>query len=135
VKRNAKERQRMNSSKRVLLVDDLANVRRVVKGILKQIGFTEITEADDGSTALAELKKRKVDLIISDWNMPKVSGLELLKAVRSDESMKDTPFLMVTVEALKDNVLEAVQAGVTNYIVKPFTAEDIKEKLEQIFKE
>ncbi len=125
----------MSSNKRVLLVDDLANVRRVMKRILKQIGFTKVTEADDGSTALAELEKREVDLIISDWNMPKVSGLELLKAVRSDESMKDTPFLMVTVEAQKDNVLEAVQAGVTNYIVKPFTAEDIKEKLEQIFKE
>ncbi len=91
-------------------------------------------EADDGSTALAVLKKDQVGLIISDWNMPKVSGLDLLKTVRSDESMKDMPFLMVTAEAQKDSVVQAVQAGVSNYIVKPFTPEAIKEKLEQIFK-
>jgi two-component system chemotaxis response regulator CheY len=124
----------MDLSMKVLVVDDFATMRRILKNILKQIGFTKITEADDGSTALAALKNEKADLIISDWNMPKISGLELLKAVRSDESMKDTPFLMVTAEAQKDNVIQAVQAGVSNYIVKPFTAEAIKEKLEQIFK-
>jgi two-component system chemotaxis response regulator CheY len=119
---------------KVLVVDDFATMRRILKNILKQIGFTKIIDADDGSTALAMLKKDKVDLIISDWNMPKVSGLELLKAVRSDESIKDMPFLMVTAEAQKDSVVQAIQAGVSNYVVKPFTPDAIKEKLEQIFK-
>ena len=124
----------MDLNMKVLVVDDFETMRRILKNILKQIGFTKIIDADDGSTALAMLKKDKVDLIISDWNMPKVSGLELLKAVRSDESIKDMPFLMVTAEAQKDSVVQAIQAGVSNYVVKPFTPEAIKEKLEQIFK-
>jgi two-component system chemotaxis response regulator CheY len=124
----------MDLNMKVLVVDDFATMRRILKNILKQIGFTKIIDADDGSTALAMLKKDKVDLIISDWNMPKVSGLELLKAVRSDESIKDMPFLMVTAEAQKDSVVQAIQAGVSNYVVKPFTPDTIKEKLEQIFK-
>ena len=124
----------MDLNKKVLVVDDFATMRRIVKNILKQIGFTNIIEADDGSTALAMLKKDKVDLIMSDWNMPKVTGLDLLKAVRSDESIKDIPFLMVTAEGQKDNIIQAVQAGVSNYIVKPFTADTVKEKLEQISK-
>ena len=124
----------MDLGMKVLVVDDFATMRRIVKNVLKQIGFTKIVEADDGSTALAVLKNDKVDLIISDWNMPKVSGLELLKAVRSDESMKDMPFLMVTAEGQKDNIVQAVQAGVSNYVVKPFTPETIQEKLEQMFK-
>jgi two-component system chemotaxis response regulator CheY len=124
----------MDLNMKVLVVDDFATMRRILKNVLKQIGFTNMIEADDGSTALAVLKKDEVGLIISDWNMPKVSGLDLLKTVRSDESMKDMPFLMVTAEAQKDSVVQAVQAGVSNYIVKPFTPEAIKEKLEQIFK-
>ena len=124
----------MDLSMKVLVVDDFATMRRILKNILKQIGFTKIIDADDGSTALAMLKKNKVDLIISDWNMPMVSGLELLKAVRSDESIKDMPFLMVTAESQKDSVVQAIQAGVSNYVVKPFTPDTIKEKLEQIFK-
>lgn len=123
----------MDLNMRVLVVDDFATMRRIVKNVLKQIGFTNILEADDGSTALAVLQQDKIDLIISDWNMPKVTGLDLLKAVRSDESMKGTPFLMVTAEAQKDNVIQAVQAGVSNYVVKPFTAEALQGKLEQIF--
>ena len=123
----------MDLDMKVLVVDDFATMRRIVKNVLKQIGFTKIIEADDGSTALAVLKKDKVDLIISDWNMPKVTGLDLLKAVRSDASMKDMPFLMVTAEAQKDNVIQAVQAGVSNYVVKPFTAEALKDKLEKVF--
>ena len=119
---------------KVLVVDDFATMRRIVKNVLKQIGFTKIVEADDGSTALAVLKNDKVDLIISDWNMPKVTGLELLKAVRGDDSMKNIPFLMVTAEGQKDNIVQAVQAGVSNYVVKPFTPETIQEKLEQMFK-
>jgi two-component system chemotaxis response regulator CheY len=123
----------MDLSMKVLVVDDFATMRRILKNVLRQIGFTKIIEADDGSTALAVLKNDNVDLILSDWNMPKVSGLELLKSIRSDESMKDLPFLMVTAEGQKDSVIRAVQAGVSNYIVKPFTADTIKEKLEQIF--
>jgi len=123
----------MDLSMKILVVDDFATMRRILKNVLKQIGFTNIGEADDGSTALAVLKKDKIDLIMSDWNMPKVSGLDLLKAVRSDEAMKATPFLMVTAEGQKDSVIQAVQAGVSNYVVKPFTADTIKEKLEQIF--
>lgn len=123
----------MDLNMKVLVVDDFATMRRIVKNVLKQIGFTKIVEADDGSTALAVLQKDKIDLIVSDWNMPKVTGLELLKTVRSDESMKAIPFLMVTAEAQKDYVIQAVQAGVSNYVVKPFTAEALKEKLEKIF--
>lgn len=123
----------MDLSMKILIVDDFATMRRIMKNILKQIGFSNIVEADDGTTALEELKKTPVDLIISDWNMPKMTGLELLKNVRSMDDLKDVPFLMVTAEAQKQNVIDAVQAGVTNYVVKPFTAEAISEKLEKIF--
>lgn len=122
----------MDTSIRILCVDDFATMRRILKNILKQLGFTNITEADDGTTALEELKKGRFDLIISDWNMPKMSGLELLKTVRSMDDYKNIPFLMVTAEAQKQNVVEAVQAGVSNYVVKPFTAEAISEKIEKI---
>ncbi|MFZ5573258.1 MAG: chemotaxis response regulator CheY [Thermodesulfobacteriota bacterium] len=124
----------MDLSKKILVVDDFATMRRILKNILKQIGFTNITEADNGNAALEELKKKKYDLIISDWNMPQMTGLDLLKTIRSDEAMKDTPVLMVTAEAQKQNVIEAVKAGVTSYVVKPFTAESISEKIEKIFK-
>lgn len=123
----------MDLSMKVLIVDDFATMRRIMKNILKQIGFTNIIEADDGTTALEELKKNSVDLIISDWNMPKMTGLELLKTVRRMEGFKTLPFLMVTAEAQKQNVIDAVQAGVSNYVVKPFTAEAISEKLKKIF--
>ena len=125
----------MDLNMKVLVVDDFATMRRIVKNILNQIGFKNIIEADDGSSALEVLKEDKVDLIMSDWNMPKVTGLELLKAVRSDESMKDVPFLMVTAEGQKNSVVQTVQAGVSDYIVKPFTADTVKEKLEKMFKE
>ena len=123
----------MDPNMKVLVVDDFATMRRIVKNILKQIGFTNIVEADDGSIALGVLKKEKIDLVISDWNMPKMTGLDLLKSVRADESTKHIPFVMVTAEAQKDNVLQAVQAGVNNYVVKPFTADTVREKLEQVF--
>ena len=125
----------MDLNMKVLVVDDFATMRRIVKNILNQIGFKNIIEADDGSTALEVLKKDKVDLIMSDWNMPKVTGLELLKAVRSDESMQDIPFLMVTAEGQKDSVIQTVQAGVSDYIIKPFTADTVKEKLEKMFEQ
>jgi two-component system, chemotaxis family, chemotaxis protein CheY len=123
----------MDLSMKILIVDDFATMRRIMKNILKQIGFTNIIEADDGTTALAELQKTSVDLIISDWNMPKMTGLDLLKAVRSSDNLKNLPFLMVTAEAQKQNVIDAVQAGVSNYVVKPFTAEAISDKLKKIF--
>jgi len=123
----------MDLSMKILIVDDFATMRRIMKNILKQLGFANIIEADDGTTAFEELKKTAVDLIISDWNMPKMTGLELLKKVRSTDDLKDIPFLMVTAEAQKQNVIDAVQAGVTNYVVKPFTAEAISEKLTKIF--
>ncbi len=122
----------MSTSLKILVVDDFATMRRIMKNILKQLGYTNITEADDGTTALEELKKGHFDLIISDWNMPKMTGLDLLKLVRSDSQYKDIPFLMVTAEAQKQNVIEAVQAGVSNYVVKPFTAEAIADKLSKI---
>ncbi len=121
----------LDSNIKILVVDDFSSMRRIIKNTLKQIGFKTILEADDGTTALAMLKNQKVDLILSDWNMPKMSGLELLKEIRRDEELKDIPFFMITAEAQKDNVIQAVQAGVSNYVVKPFTADSIKQKLER----
>ena len=118
---------------KVLVVDDFATMRRIVKNILTQLGFKNITEADDGTSALDVLKSQKIDLIISDWNMPKMTGLDLLKAVRGDAGMADTPFIMVTAEAQQDNIILAVKAKVSQYIVKPFTADTLSEKLDKIF--
>jgi two-component system chemotaxis response regulator CheY len=116
----------------VLVVDDFATMRRIIRNILRDLEFKKILEAEDGTAAVDILKTQKVDLIISDWNMPKMTGLELLKWVRSNEDTKDIPFLMVTAEAQKENVIEAVKAKVSNYIVKPFTAQTLAEKLEKI---
>lgn len=121
-----------DTNMKVLVVDDFATMRRIVKGVLKQLGFTQTIEAEDGSAALAELKKQSVGLIVSDWNMPKMTGLDFLKAVRADDSLKGIPFIMLTAEGQKENVLEAVKAGVSNYIVKPFTLETFSEKLEKV---
>jgi len=123
----------VDTSMKVLVVDDFATMRRIVKGVLKQLGFSDIIEAENGTSALDELKKEKVGLIVSDWNMPKMTGLDLLKAVREDERLKAIPFIMVTAEGQKENVLEAVKAGVSNYIVKPFTPETFNEKLQKVF--
>jgi len=117
---------------KILLVDDFATMRKVIKNLLKTTGYTNIVEAEDGVTALKALKSVKVDFIISDWNMPNMSGLELLKAVRADKDLAGLPFLMVTAEGLKENVLAAVKEGVSNYIVKPFTAEVLNEKIEKV---
>ncbi len=123
----------LDTNMRILVVDDFATMRKIIKNILSQLGFKNIIEADDGTTAWEILQKEPVDLIISDWNMPKMSGLELLKKVRSDDKLKDTPFLMVTAEAQKENIIEAAKYKVSQYIVKPFTPETLKEKLEKIF--
>ena len=117
----------------ILSVDDFSTMRRIIKTLLKQIGFANVMEADDGTTALDVMKTEKVDFIISDWNMPKMTGLELLKAVRANDGLRHIPFLMVTAEAEKANIVAAVQAGVSNYIVKPFTADVLQQKIEKIF--
>lgn len=122
----------MDKHIKILLVDDFATMRKVIRNLLKQVGFENIVEAEDGVIALKTLKSQKIDLVVSDWNMPNMTGLELLKAVRADEELKATPFLMVTAEALQDNVIAAVKAGVSNYIVKPFTAETLNEKITKI---
>ena len=124
----------MNLKMKVLIVDDFATMRRIVRNVLKQVGLTSIVEADNGKAALKVLKKESIDLILCDWNMPEMSGIDLLKAVKSDDALKNIPFVMVTAEAQKENILEAVKAGVSSYIVKPFTAETVSEKLNTIFK-
>jgi two-component system chemotaxis response regulator CheY len=123
----------MDLNMKVLIVDDFATMRRILRNILKQIGFTDINEADDGSTALKELKKEKYDLILSDWNMPEMPGIDLINAIRADDELKGIPFVMITAEAQKDNIIGAVKAGVNSYVVKPFTAETIGEKLKKVF--
>lgn len=122
----------INKKMTILIVDDFATMRKVIRNLLKQVGYENIMEADNGEAGLAVLKSHKIDFVISDWNMPVMTGLELLKAVRADADIGKTPFLMVTAEALKENVVAAVKAGVSNYIVKPFTAEVLNEKIEKI---
>jgi len=122
----------MEKNIKILVVDDFATMRKVLRNLLKQAGYENIIEAEDGVTALRTLKSQKIDFVISDWNMPNMTGIELLKAVRADSDLATMPFLMVTVEALQDNVIAAVKAGVNNYIVKPFTAEVLNEKITKI---
>jgi two-component system chemotaxis response regulator CheY len=122
-----------NKDMKVLIVDDFSTMRRIVKNILRQLGFSNIVEADDGTTAWETLNKEKIDFIISDWNMPKMPGIELLRKVRGSEAFASLPFLMVTAEAQQENIIEAVQAKVSNYIVKPFTAETLGQKIDKIF--
>jgi two-component system chemotaxis response regulator CheY len=123
----------MDLDMKILVVDDFATMRKIVTNLLRQVGFKNIQDADDGATALVKLKAEKFDFIISDWNMPKMSGLELLKAVRGDADMKATPFMMVTAEALKENIVAAIQAGASDYIVKPFNAATLEGKIKKIF--
>ena len=123
----------MNKQMRILVVDDFSTMRRIIKNILRQLGFNNMVEADDGTTAWEILNKDKIDFIVSDWNMPKMTGIELLRKVRSSEEFADLPFLMVTAEAQQENIIEAVQAKVSNYIVKPFTADTLGQKIEKIF--
>ncbi|MCC6544086.1 MAG: chemotaxis response regulator CheY [Nitrospirae bacterium] len=118
---------------KVLVVDDFSTMRRILKNILKQIGYSEIEEAEDGNSALMRLKQGGYGLVVSDWNMPNMTGLDLLKAIRADNALSNMPVLMVTAEAKKENVLDAIKAGVNNYVVKPFTADVLKEKIEKIF--
>jgi two-component system chemotaxis response regulator CheY len=123
----------LNPQMKILVVDDFATMRRIIKNILKQLGYDNVEEADDGANALKKLRASKFDFVVTDWNMPNMSGLDLVKAMRADEALKETPILMVTAEAMKENIVEAVKSGVNNYIVKPFTAEVMKAKIEKIF--
>jgi len=120
---------------KILVVDDFSTMRRIIKNLLRDLGFNNTSEADDGLTALPMLKAGGFDLLVTDWNMPGMQGIDLLKAVRADEdeTLKNIPVLMVTAEQKKEQIVEAAQAGVNGYIVKPFTALILKEKLEKIF--
>jgi two-component system, chemotaxis family, chemotaxis protein CheY len=121
---------------RILVVDDFSTMRQIVKKSLNQLGFNNLAEASDGQDALNKLKAETTtpfQFIVSDWNMPNMMGIDLLKAVRSDPGLKSLPFLMITAEAQKDNIVEAAKAGVSQYIVKPFTVDALQQKLEVIF--
>ena len=117
----------------ILVVDDFSTMRRIVKTCLRQLGFDNVTEAVDGQQALDTLRAQPFQFIVSDWNMPNMMGIDLLKAVRADEKLKGIPFLMVTAEAQKENIIEAAKAGVSNYVIKPFTADVLQQKMEAIF--
>jgi two-component system chemotaxis response regulator CheY len=121
------------TSLKFLVVDDFSTMRRIVRNLLKELGFTNVEEAEDGAVALARLKQGGVDFVVSDWNMPNMDGLTLLQNVRADPKIKGLPFLMITAEAKKENIIAAAQAGASGYIVKPFTAATLQEKLEKIF--
>ena len=125
----------MDFNMKVLVVDDFSTMRRIVKNTLRQIGFTQIEEAEDGQKAFDRLMSEKFDFVVSDWNMPNMTGIDLLRKVRGEPSLKHLPFLMVTAEAKQENVVEAIKAGVSNYIVKPFTVATLQEKIAKIFKE
>ena len=116
-----------------LVVDDFSTMRRIVRNLLKELGFINVQEAEDGVDALAKLRAGEFDFVVSDWNMPNMTGLELLKQIRGDAKLKHLPVLMVTAEAKKENIIEAAQAGASGYVVKPFTAATLDEKLKKVF--
>ena len=123
----------MDTRMKILVVDDFSTMRRIIRNLLQDIGFANTSEADNGQSALPMLKGGDFDFLITDWNMPRMTGLELLKAVRADRKLASLPVLMVTAEAKRNHIIEAAQAGVNGYIVKPFTAQTLKEKLDKIF--
>lgn len=118
---------------KILVVDDFSTMRRIVRNLLRDLGFNNIDEADDGNSALPMLRNGRFDFLITDWNMPGMSGMELLKEIRADENLKSLPILMVTAEAKREQIVAAAQAGVNGYVVKPFTAAALKDKIEKIF--
>ncbi|WP_412851460.1 chemotaxis response regulator CheY [Ectothiorhodospira shaposhnikovii] len=123
----------MDKNMKILIVDDFSTMRRIIKNLLRDLGYNNTAEADDGSTALPMLQNGNYDFLVTDWNMPGMPGIDLLRAVRADPRLKDMPVLMVTAEAKREQIVEAAQAGVNGYIVKPFTAETLKEKINKIF--
>jgi two-component system chemotaxis response regulator CheY len=118
---------------RILIVDDFSTMRRIVKNLLNDLGYSNTAEADDGHTALAALRAAPFDFVVTDWNMPGMTGIELLRAIRADDKLKTLPGLMVTAEAKREQIIEAAQNGVNGYIIKPFTAQTLEEKLGKIF--
>jgi two-component system chemotaxis response regulator CheY len=116
-----------------LVVDDFSTMRRIVRNLLKELGFTNIQEAEDGVDGLNKLRSEEFDFVVSDWNMPNMTGIDMLRAIRADEKLKHLPVLMVTAEAKRENIIEAAQAGASGYVVKPFTAGTLDEKLKKIF--
>lgn len=118
---------------KILVVDDFSTMRRIIKNLLKDLGFANVQEADDGSTALPMLQQGDFDFVVTDWNMPGMQGIDLLRNIRADDNLKHLPVLMVTAEAKKEQIVAAAQAGVNGYVVKPFTAATLKEKLDKIF--
>ncbi|MGM0543575.1 MAG: chemotaxis response regulator CheY [Pseudomonadota bacterium] len=116
-----------------LVVDDFPTMRRIVRSLLKELGFTNVEEAEDGQDALNKLRAGNFEFVVSDWNMPNLDGLEMLKEIRQDDALKELPVLMVTAEAKKENIIAAAQAGANGYVVKPFTAATLEEKLNKIF--
>lgn len=118
---------------RFLVVDDFSTMRRIVRNLLKELGFMNVQEAEDGVDALTKLRAEQFDFVVSDWNMPNMTGIDLLRAIRADEKLKHLPVLMVTAEAKKENIIMAAQAGASGYVVKPFTAATLDEKLKKIF--
>jgi len=118
---------------KILVVDDFSTMRRIVKNLLTELGFTNISEADDGKTALPILEQGGIDFLVTDWNMPGMAGIDLLKAVRANNELSSLPVLMVTAEAKREQIMEAAQAGVNGYVVKPFTADTLKEKVDKVF--
>ncbi len=123
----------MDKNMNILVVDDFSTMRRIVKNLLVEIGFNNISEADDGKTALPILEGGGIDFLVTDWNMPGMPGIDLLKAVRADPKLSSLPVLMVTAEAKREQIMEAAQAGVNGYVVKPFTADTLKEKVDKVF--
>lgn len=117
----------------ILVVDDFSTMRKIIKNLLRELGFTNISEADDGTTALLMLQKSEFDFLVTDWIMPKMQGIDLVKEIRKDPNLSSVPVLMVTAEAKREHIIEAVQAGVNGYVVKPFTAQTLQEKIEMIF--
>ncbi|MFT5451245.1 MAG: two-component system chemotaxis response regulator CheY [Enterobacterales bacterium] len=124
---------KLDPNMKILIVDDFSTMRRIIKNLLRDLGFTNTAEADDGQTALPMLQSGNFDFLVTDWNMPGMEGIELLKRVRADENLKSLPVLLVTAEAKKEQIVEAAQAGVNGYIVKPFTSGTLKLKIEKIF--
>ena len=123
----------VNNDLKFLVVDDFSTMRRIVRNLLKELGFTNVDEAEDGVVAMQKLRGGGFDFVISDCNMPNMTGIELLRNVRADPALKNLPLLMITAEAKKENIIEAAQAGANGYIVKPFTAVTLDEKLSKIF--
>lgn len=123
----------MDTNMKILVVDDFSTMRRILKNLLRELGFTDVEEADDGASALPLLRSNHFDLLITDWNMPEMPGLDLVKAIRADAELSEMPIIMVTAEAKREQIVEAAEAGINGYVVKPFTAQILREKLTKVF--